>query len=1161
MISNDELSRQCNPRSIARARQIAASGRDILTKKVTYNGEKSVVSAFVASSSGWDDRYRTSVTLNEADGRIVDYSCTCPAYRQYDGMCKHCAALVMAHNAAPESFMGYREHRAPATSACIVEFMHRAEALAQAAGDEGEPEALGAGLGCAAGRPLPPESVDIEAVLVRDHRSWSARFKVVAPGAVYAIKGISEFVERMRDGAYFSYGKKLAFAHVPSVLTPQARALEGFLERSCAVREQTSAAAYWRYRSASAVGRELELSEVELVELLDVLAGSSFSIEDARVLQKTAEPARIVEEDPCISLDIRPCDQGGYLIERGGAIDVVSQGERLYVRRGATFFRCSPEFSACAGFLRSVYGSSDERLVISREDTPLFCATVLPLIERHLDATVPAEVEALKPVPCNLEFYFDKSDDAITCTAWAVYAGRRFLLCGEAEEGEGGGEAGAAGAAASVAGVGVGAGAAVAGAALGSAVGAAASQAGAPSASVAGSAGQPPADEVTPLRDERKELRATSVVDAYFDEDPFGAKVVSLDDDEAAGALLFGGLVEFRRLGDVFTTPAFDRLISDKKPRVSLGVSLAGNLIDLTVRADDLPAHELSALLGSYRKRKRYHKLKGGAYLDLQDLDLSQLERLASDLGITARQLASGHVELPSYRAFYLDEEADLERDRSFVRYLEGFRAADERAYEVPASLASVLRPYQADGFRWLSARCDAGFGGILADEMGLGKSVQLISLLLARRDQARAAGPSLVVCPASLVYNWLAEFERFAPELSACVVAGSKQERALARARAFAQAAADVLITSYDLLRADIDAYAGREFFCCALDEAHYIKNPATLTTRAVKRISAQHRFALTGTPMENRLSELWSIFDFLMPGLLGPYSRFRERFELPVVGGDDEVAQRLQAAVGPFMLRRLKKDVLADLPDKLESVVYVPLASEQRRLYDAHEQRLREELTIQHNERKERTPEAAKTRIQVLAELMKLRQLCCDPGLLYENYAGGAAKLDAIMELVEAARDADEKTLVFSQFTSFLLRIAERLDAAGVAYFTITGATPKKQRVQLVDAFNGDDTPVFLVSLKAGGTGLNLTGASVVVHADPWWNEAAQNQATDRAHRIGQTRVVSVQKVIAKGTIEERILKLQQTKSDLADQVIASGTTSLATLTPKALANLLGD
>lgn len=1182
MISNDELSRQCNPRSIARARQIAASGRDILTKKVTYNGEKSVVSAFVASSSGWDDRYRTSVTLNEADGRIVDYSCTCPAYRQYDGMCKHCAALVMAHNAAPESFMGYREHRAPATSACIVEFMHRAEALAQVAGDAGEPEALGVGLGCAAGRPLPPESVDIEAVLVRDHRSWSARFKVAAPGASYAIKGISEFVERMRDGAYFSYGKKLAFAHVPAVLTPQARAVEGFLERACAVREQTSAAAYWRYRSASAVGRELELSEVELVELLCVLAGSAFSIEDARLLQKTAEPARIVEEDPCISLDIRPCEQGGYLIERGGAIDVVSQGERLYVRRGATFFRCSPEFSACAGFLRSVYGSSDERLIISREDTPLFCATVLPLIERHLDATVPVEVEALKPVPCSLEFYFDKSDDAITCTAWAVYAGRQFLLCGEAEEGECAGVAGAAGAA--VAGAGAG---------------------------VADAGAQPSADEVTPLRDERKELRATSMVDAYFDEDAFGAKLITLDDEEAAGALLFGGLVEFRRLGDVFTTPAFDRLISDKKPRIALGVSLAGNLIDLTVRADDLPAHELSALLGSYRKRKRYHKLKGGAYLDLQDLDLSQLERLASDLGITARQLASGHVELPSYRAFYLDEEADLERDRSFTRYLEGFRAADERAYEVPASLAPVLRPYQADGFRWLSARCDAGFGGILADEMGLGKSVQLISLLLARRDQARPAGPSLIVCPASLVYNWLAEFERFAPELSVCVVAGSKQERSLARARAFAcvggavakaaktnatdargaaagtdgasvpaaaasavpasaagvspdsacGAAADVLITSYDLLRADIDAYAGREFFCCVLDEAHYIKNPATLTTRAVKRVSAQHRFALTGTPMENRLSELWSIFDFLMPGLLGPYSRFRERFELPVVGGDDKVAQRLQAAVGPFMLRRLKKDVLADLPDKLESVVYVPLSGEQRRLYDAHEQRLREELTIQHNERKERTPDAAKTRIQVLAELMKLRQLCCDPGLLYENYAGGAAKLDAIMELVEAARDAGEKTLVFSQFTSFLSRIAERLDAAGVAYFTITGATPKKQRVQLVDAFNGDDTPVFLVSLKAGGTGLNLTGASVVVHADPWWNEAAQNQATDRAHRIGQTRVVSVQKVIAKGTIEERILKLQQTKSDLADQVIASGTTSLATLTPEALANLLDD
>ena len=255
--------------------------------------------------------------------------------------------------------------------------------------------------------------------------------------------------------------------------------------------------------------------------------------------------------------------------------------------------------------------------------------------------------------------------------------------------------------------------------------------------------------------------------------------------------------------------------------------------------------------------------------------------------------------------------------------------------------------------------------------------------------------------------------------------------------------------------------------------------------------------------------------------------------------------------------MLRRLKTDVLRELPDKLESIVYAPLEGEQLRLYAAHEQRLREELTTQRKNRNDRSFDQRK--VEVLAELTKLRQLCCDPRLLYENYERGAAKLDAIMELVSSARDAGEKTLVFSQFTSFLDRIAERLDAAGVGYFTITGATPKKRRLALVNAFNADDTPVFLVSLKAGGTGLNLTGASVVVHADPWWNAAAQNQATDRAHRIGQDKVVSVQKVIAKGTIEERIMRLQEAKSDLAEQIVGAGGVSLASLTREDLIDLL--
>uniref|UniRef100_UPI00198199AD DEAD/DEAH box helicase n=1 Tax=Adlercreutzia sp. ZJ242 TaxID=2709409 RepID=UPI00198199AD len=683
------------------------------------------------------------------------------------------------------------------------------------------------------------------------------------------------------------------------------------------------------------------------------------------------------------------------------------------------------------------------------------------------------------------------------------------------------------------------------------------------SASASGAASAPaggpdaPFPALAPLRDEVLEGRAVRLVQAFFDAD----NTLPLADDRAAGALLFGGLAQFRALGEVFTTPAFDRLLSDKKPRVSMGLSIAGNLINLDVSATDLDAGELAALLASYRRRKRFHRLRSGAFLDMRDHDLSELERLVDDLGISAAELAGGHVELPTYRAFYLDREfSEARRDASFESYVERFHRIDQAAYAVPDALARTLRPYQREGFRWMSALADLGFGGILADEMGLGKSVQLISFLLARATEARAAGPSLIVCPASLVYNWLAEFAAFAPDLSVRAVEGPRRERAAIRA----ERGVDVLVTSYDLARIDVRELEQADLFCCVLDEAQYIKNHATLTTRAVKRLRARHRFALTGTPVENRLSEIWSIFDFLMPGFLGSYARFRERFELGILGGDEDLARRLQSLVGPFVLRRRKDQVLPDLPDKLETVVYVPLEREQRRLYDAAEQQLRQELNVQKKATQARGggPVPEKSRVEVLAELMRLRQIALDPALLFENYRGGAAKMPAIVDLVEQSRDAGAKALVFSQFTSYLELIAAELEAREVPYFRITGATPKKRRVELVDAFNADDTPAFLISLKAGGTGLNLTGASVVIHADPWWNAAATDQATDRAHRIGQENVVSVYKVIAKGTVEERILALQQAKVELAESVIggaASSASGLAGLTREELLDLL--
>jgi SNF2 family DNA or RNA helicase len=582
---------------------------------------------------------------------------------------------------------------------------------------------------------------------------------------------------------------------------------------------------------------------------------------------------------------------------------------------------------------------------------------------------------------------------------------------------------------------------------------------------------------------------------------------------------------------------------------VRVAVSARSGLIDLRMSADDLPADELHAILASYRQRKRFHRLRDGSFVDLSGDELAEAARLVDELGLSARELAAGSVSIPSYKAFLLDAlTSDEEKDHSFEECLEGFRQVDMDAYEVPASLAERMRPYQVTGFRWLSALVDMGFGGVLADEMGLGKSLQIISLLVSRRD----SGQTLIVCPASLVYNWVAEFEKFAPQMDVAAVAGSAQDRKRIRG----ERGHEVLVTSYDLLRRDIEDWVGMPLWCAVLDEAQYVKNHQTLAARAVKVLDAEHRFALTGTPVENRLSELWSIFDFLMPGLLGGYERFREHYEQPIVDGDEDAARTLRAAVSPFVLRRLKSDVLEDLPEKLEQVVSCRMGRTQRELYAAREQALRQSIVGGGQD-------LGAERMQVLAELTRLRQLCCDPRLVYEDYDGGSCKLDTIMQLVSQAIDARQKVLVFSQFTSYLALVSERLEAADVAFYTITGATPKQRRVELVDAFNADDTPVFLVSLRAGGTGLNLVGASVVIHADPWWNVAVQDQATDRAHRIGQTRDVAVYKVIAAHTIEERILLLQESKSDLAGQFVGAGggPTSLSALRREDLIQLLQD
>ena len=661
------------------------------------------------------------------------------------------------------------------------------------------------------------------------------------------------------------------------------------------------------------------------------------------------------------------------------------------------------------------------------------------------------------------------------------------------------------------------------------------------------------------FRDFTTELRAMGAAVNYFPSLDYERElfVLGAEDPDKVFEVLSFGVNKLMEYGEVHATDEFLNFRIKKKWNLTVGVKLESDLMSVNVLSTDISSAELLDILKSYKKKKKYHRLRNGDFIHIEeDENLRMLYEMMENLGVTPKELVSGKMHVPKYRALYLNkmmEEHDeivSERDKTFKSLIKSFKTVREADYELPGGIQASVRSYQKQGFRWMMTCSDCGFGGILADDMGLGKTLQTICAILYAKKNSEYR-TSIVVSPASLVFNWEDEIGRFAPDLTCHTITGSKAER---EELLCDTGKWDVIVTSYDLLKRDIDLYEGKEFSFVIIDEAQYIKNPDSAAAKSVKLLKATHRFALTGTPIENKLSEMWSIFDFLMPGYLYGYEKFKRDFERPIVAGaDKDRMDKLKSMVSPFVLRRLKADVLKELPDKLEEVRTVKFEDKQRELYDAQVTHMRVLLD------KTAPEDFDKTKLQVLSELTKMRQICCNPSLLMDNYAGGSAKQEALMELVEEAIEGGHKMLIFSQFTSMLALIEEDLKKRGVEYFVIIGNTPKEERIKLVNRFNTDNTPVFLISLKAGGTGLNLVGADIVIHYDPWWNVAVENQATDRAHRIGQTKVVSVFKLIAKGTIEEKIIKLQEKKRALADEILKGEGGNLASLTREELLELL--
>lgn len=602
---------------------------------------------------------------------------------------------------------------------------------------------------------------------------------------------------------------------------------------------------------------------------------------------------------------------------------------------------------------------------------------------------------------------------------------------------------------------------------------------------------------------------------------------------------LENGLENLATKYEIFTTEKFKGINIKKKTSVTSMFGIGqDNILSYTFSLGDINSNELVNIFEEIKNKKKYYRLKNGDILNLEDESLKELSDLKDDLELSDAEIIAGHGAILKYRAIYLDSLKNtkyniIKTDNLFDNFIDKFYKFKDINLTLPKDELKILRDYQVTGVKWLYTLAKTGFGGILADEMGLGKTIQVI-YYIKQMLKDNENNKFLIVVPTSLAYNWDHEFDSFGSNIKRKICVGNKDKRTKILRNLNDT---NVIITTYGLLREDEELYNNLNFNTMVIDEAQNIKNNMAGITKVVKKINAENKFALTGTPLENSILELWSIFDFIMPGYLASLTKFQSKYKIKDFDEDSEILIKgLSKQINPFILRRKKQDVVKELPDKLINDIYIELKDEQKKLYVAELERVKEEM-----EKIIETEGMNKARFLILQLLTKLRQICIDPSIVYDNYKDGSNKLEQLESIVNEYIKNNHKILIFSSFKTALNIVKEKLNKAKIKTYMIDGSVPAKDRIEMVDNFNNnDDVKVFLIMLKSGGTGLNLATADVVIHLDLWWNPQAENQATDRAHRIGQKNTVEVIHLITKGTIEEKILELQNKKRILSDKLI---------------------
>lgn len=905
----------------------------------------------------------------------------------------------------------------------------------------------------------------------------------------YKIQSIKKFIQDFYKKENILLGKEFKFIHGESKFDKASKKILDYFLQVYEIQEAIDKQFYSKLFSKS----QIILTKNMLLRLLDIMDGQTFTLE---LYNKEYENVSYVVDNPKLSYDLSLKEDGLIMnnTSRASVVPLSESGELLFY--DGVIYRPNKRFLSNFLPFHNSLSNKKEPLLFKGNRKNKFLELVLPKISETFELHVPEElksrfiIEDLQAV-----IYLDKVKNYVRAELNYRYGEHEF----NAFE-------------------------------------------------------NPNLDQLIIVRQpKREEFFTEYLVQLGFQ--PKGNGFILRNEDQIY-EFITSHVNELAKECELFYSNDFKK-INIKSPgsfKAGLRVNNDMNLLEMNLDFNEVPKDELRDMFRSYRMKKKYYRLKDGSFINLEEDKLDDVWDIIKHLNLTSKDFEEESIQLPKNTAVYLnsafgDKNLEVNKDDDFTELVDNILNPSITDFTVPDKIRAELRPYQVSGYKWLRTLAEHKLGGILADDMGLGKTLQTIVYMAAIKEEDDKAR-FLIVCPSSLVYNWQDEIENFAPHLTADIVTGNPKERQdIIEKTNYA----DILITSYPLIRRDISFYESINFHTVFIDEAQYIKNADSQNSKSVKQLVSSHRFALTGTPIENSLSELWSIFDFIMPNYLLTHAKFVNQYEKPIMREEEGVLSDLNRKIIPFVLRRMKKDVLHELPDKVETKMLTDMEEEQRKVYLSFLENVRSEINSEIEEKG-----IEKSKMKILAALTRLRQICCHPATFIDNYTGGSGKLELLMEIITDAIANGHRILLFSQFTSMLAIIDKELKKANIESFYLEGATKVKDRNDYVKRFNAGEGKIFLISLKAGGTGLNLVGADTVIHYDPWWNPAVEEQATDRAYRIGQEKSVHVIKLITKGTIEEKIYKLQLRKKDLSNSVIQSKEVFINALTKEELEDI---